>query len=271
MSQIKFIIQLDYLKNFISFVTPSNAVTASAFSITNVELCYELFNPGHAIMESILRQPRLTIKTKSFLYISQPVAGGQSAGTLTLNYNVNINSIKACFLLLSSSSYDNNTRNGLYDMIDVSNGGDYQLIFGGGQNVIPQKPLSVSQNMAGIITELRKAVTTLQPFNSIFDKSNNQSISNTEFSYSWVDGAPGQTTQNLPSKFIVAFHTEKLYSPLSSEIIFSGISSNNQAIQCRINMNAKLNTATGVQAGLFVVYDALMEIDNEFQQVNVQF
>jgi len=221
-------------------------------------------------MESILRQPRLNIKSKSFLYVSQPVIAGTSAGTTTLNFNVNVNSIKACFLLLSSTVKNANTTNGLYDFIDVSSSGDYQLIFGGGQNVIPQKPLSVSQNMAGILTELRKAITTLYPFETVFDKANNQSISNTEFSYQFQQGTTGNTTQNLPSKFIVGFHTEKLYGPLSSDIIFSGVSSNNQAIIARINVANQLNTAIGAQAGLLIVYDALIEIDNTYDQTNVQ-
>jgi hypothetical protein len=269
MSQIKFIIQLDYFANFLAF--DATAITASAFTISNVELCYELFNPGHMVMESILREPKLNIKTKSFLYVSQPIVAGTSAGTTTLNFNVNINSIKSCFLLLSSGSKIASTVNGLYDFIDVSNGGDYQLIFGGGQNVIPQKPLSVSQNMAGILTELRKAVTTLQPFNTIFDKANNQSITNTEFSRPKIQGGTiTASTAALPDKFIVAFHTEKLYGPLSSDVIFSGISSNNQAIIARINIANQLATTISVQAGLLIIYDALLEIDNEFQQVNVQ-
>ena len=47
-------------------------------------------------------------------------------------------------------------------------------------------------------------------------------------------------------------------------------SSNNQAILARINVANQLANTISVQAGMFIVYDALLEIDNEFSQVNVQ-
>jgi hypothetical protein len=272
MGQIKLTFYTDSFLNFLNYTTSvAFPITAASYTISNFEVCYELFNPGASYVSHILNQPRIKIKTKSFLYISQPITSGTGAGTTTLNFNVNINSIKSAFLLMSAGARNAYTTNGLYDFIDASSGGDYQLLIA--QQPIPQKPLSVSQNMAGVLAELRKATSSLLPFNTIFDKSNNMSITNTEFSYLISQSTTTPTTYTVPSKFVLGIHTEKLYSPMSDHIIFSGVSSQNSAIIARINVANTLNATScpsGVQAGLLIVYDALLEIDNEFQQVNVQ-
>ena len=278
MGQIKLMFQLDTLTNFIAFestngVPAAIANTAAAiptggtFTISNFQVNYELFNSGMEYISHILNRPRLNIKTKSFIYISQPIAANTAAGQQTLNYNVNLNSIKAAFLYMSSSSKNATTPNGLFDSVDASCGGDYQLYIAG--TPVPQKPISMSQSLAQAITELRKATTTLIPFQSIFDKANNMSLDNTQYAYQFNATTCNTSTIADPAKCFVGFHTEKLYC---NELIFSGVSSQNSAIQIRINNSKGLhaNLASGIQCGLILVFDALMEIDNEFQQINVQ-
>lgn len=95
-----------------------------------------------------------------------------SSGTLSLNYNVHYNSIKAAFLLFGATGSSANFINGQFDSFDTQGGGDYSDKIAG--TMFPNKLLSALTGKAQVLTELRKSSTTLQTggYQNIF-KSNN--------------------------------------------------------------------------------------------------
>jgi hypothetical protein len=242
----------------LGYVAANTAYTS--FTISNFEVCYELYHTSASVMNSVLSNQKLYLKSISYSNTSTTVPAG-SSGTLSLNFNVHYSSIKAAFLLFTQSGLSAVTVNNQYDSVDLTQGtGDYQIIIGG--TPIPSKPLSCSLNKAGILTELQKASTTFgQEYWCIFDKQNEMDINTANFTTSQTTAS---TTSNC-YKFIVGVHTEKLHNNTS---VFSGISSQNTAIIARINCPTA--TTLALNANLILVYDTLIEFDVASGQISVK-
>jgi hypothetical protein len=257
MPQFRLIFTLDAMSNMMGYTTGTN----TSFSVSNFEVCYELYHTSASVMNSLLSNQKLYLKSISFTNIAQTVSSG-SSGTLNINFNVHYNSIKSAFLLFTQAGATTTLQNNQYDSVDVTTGtGDYQLIVGG--TSYPQKPLSCSLNKSGILTELQKAATTFgQEYWSIFDKQNEMDISATNFTSALMAGTSSFTNC---FKFIVGVHLEKMHNNTS---VFSGISSQNTAIIARINCPTA--TTIGLNANLILVYDTLIEFDVASGQISVK-
>ena len=129
--------------------------------------------------------------------------------------------------------------------------GDYSIQVAGIS--YPQKPLSTSNNKAGIFTELRRAM------GSIFGNNVSLSINSVE----WVKVDGGSTTYDVPGKFWVGFNTQKLTIP--SKAFFTGISTQNSPITAIINCTNATDQLYNVM--LIAVYDAIIDIDTQTKQV----
>jgi hypothetical protein len=257
----RLIFTLDTIANMMGYTATS---VNTSYIIQNFEVGYELFNPGSAAKNEFLaKYKKIPFKTQSFAYMTQPIPSS-SGGTIYLNYNVHFKSIKSAWLYLSSQSPANQySVNGQYDSWDVTQGqGDYSITIAGVQ--YPNKVMNVQYNRTGVMSELRKAATTLGiDYDTIFDKSNNMSISTEEFSY--IANGSTSTKLTVPSKFYIGIHTERLHN---KNYYFSGISSQNTAIVVRINCGST-STAQAFNCALILAYDILLEFDTETQQITL--
>ncbi len=220
MPQFRLVFTLDSLTNMIGYnsTTPGSPVPVS-FTISNFEVCYELYHTSAQVMNSLLQSNhKIYLKSISFNNIAQTVSSG-SSGTLNINYNVHYNSIKAAFLIFTSTGVSAIQQNNQFDSIDITAGsGDYQLLVGGVS--FPQKPLSCSLNKSGILSELQKASTTFgQEYWCIFDKQNEMDINTSQFNSTSQSTA---SSNSNPYNFIVGVHLEKMHNNTS---VFSGVSS----------------------------------------------
>ena len=141
------------------------------------------------------------------------------------------------------------------DSYDVTSGsGDYKLQIGSIN--YPQKALSTTNNKAGILQELRRAM------NSIYDKSNSMSINSLEFGYV----STSVTSVPIPAKFWVGVNLQKLTVPMKA--FFTGVSTQNSPISVIVNIGAT-QTAQAHNIMLILNYDAIIEIDTSSKQCMV--
>ena len=220
------------------------------FTITNAELVYKMIDMGSEVEQMVRSQGDVMIRSSSFMNTAA-VLGAGAIGSTSLVYNQRLASIKSAFLLMSNGAANSN---GWGDSFDVANtAGQYSLLIAG--TSVPQTPLSVSNNRAGILMALKAACGSLS------DKGNSQSINAIEFNYAEA----AATTLAEPSKFIVGVDLEVI----DNDFLLSGISSQNSAISAQI----VLNVATTVQhqISLLLHYDAIIEIsaDTGFASVKM--
>lgn len=221
----------------------------SDFTISNVELSYNLINFPDPIVNMIKNQGMLTIKSQSFNNSATYLASG-STGNINLVYNVKYNSIKAAFISFSGT----NSFNKWADAFDpTSSNGDIALSINNFR--YPQRILSFKNNKSRLLQELRRAC------GSIMDRDNSLSINTTEFTY--PSGAT--TTLIEPAKAIIGI---RLQHSENKSAILTGVSSQNSPI------SVELNTATATQANhnvnLILNYDAVLKIDTINKQVVVE-
>jgi hypothetical protein len=269
METIRFQLYLDNIANMYSYISGVPAPTA--FTITNFEICYEIYDPPYAIKSALMaRKTPIYLKTLHYYNTTQSLPSG-SSGAITLNYNTNLESIRGALILACSSGVGAGSSsasvNGQYDSWDVTqNSGDYSLVING--TVYPQKPISVAINKQGVLLELKKFITGLDiAYSTIFDKENQFDITYTEFNYLANGGGTGGITTPLaPSKFFVGVSTQIIKN---NETWFTGVSSGNTAIQIRINCP----TATGQSHNviLLCVCDALLIVDPQTNQTRLQY
>jgi hypothetical protein len=241
--RIRHYLTLDTFSNLIT-----SAQTGTSITLTNVQLCYKIIDFGPVVEKSIKDYfPKIFIKSQSFGVVSQPIASGSSGG-LTLTFNQNYQSIKS---ILTTHSCSTTLGNGKFDSINLVANADYQYIINGKN--YPQLPLSSAQK-SRCFQELRGAV------GSIFDKTNSMSINATEYNWGATDAA---TTYLIPGKFYVGTSLQKL----NSESMFSGIPTNNTAINYKINLPSTTNSSSTVY--MIANYDAILSIDTMLQQISV--
>lgn len=248
MPQVRIVLTMESIANmFTATVVPT------AFSISNVQLRYKVVDFGGAVEQIVLgSSDKLYIKTQSFSLSSQTLAAG-SSGFIELVYNVRYASVKSLFAINGNRATAGS--NGAFDSVDLTSGaGSYSFSIGG--VLYPPAPISTQTGKAQAMLELRSAV------GSIFDKNNNMSINNAEFSY---NGTASATTYLIPAKFYVATSTERL----NSNNLLTGISTQNSPISYRIQSAGSIG-ANNSTVSLVVNYDALIEVDTQTRQVAVK-
>ena len=106
-----------------------------------------------------------------------------------------------------------------------------------------------------MLMELKKVI------GSIYDRTSNMSINNTEYNVVPASTLAFQT----PGKFYVPFQLEKLHSGS----LLTGISTNNSNISVNIDQTTAVD-ANNKQCNLILAYDALIEVDLVNKQSSVK-
>lgn len=235
MPTISMVLTTDALSNVIN---PTGTVTG--ITLSNLELCFSFveFGPEVDAMVRGMGQ-KIYVKSQSFSNASVNVASGQN-GSTSLIFNQRYASCKAAIVTFNGA-----INNKKFEAVDITNNsGDYSLNISGIQ--YPQKPYSALNNKTGILQELRKCV------GSIYDRTNNMSINNLEFTS--IDSV-ANTSLTAPGKFYLGFNLEKLHSGA----LLTGISTNNSNIT--VNITQSVATTVVRTCNLLLVYDSLIEID----------
>lgn len=226
---------------------PVAANGIESFTLTNVELCYDIieFSPMVDQAISSMGGGAITIKSQSYLSSGTTINAGVSATTEYL-FNQRLASIKSLFTILGGTNAAVSV-NTLFDAQDVTgaNGGDYQWFISG--IPYPPRPLSTILNKAGIAMELSGA------FGPAHDlASSNFSITPAEFN----SGNLTVTTQNLMGKFYLGTNVEKLST---NSALLTGISSQGSPISFRVSIGTAPTNPVTLQ--LICLFDSLLQID----------
>ena len=248
MPQISVQLTLDSIANI--FTT---AVVPTAFTLSNVELCYNMLDFGRSVESAVLSMPKLFLKCNSYSNSSASVANGTS-GSISLVYNQKYASVKSAFILPTGTGATSlNEWGDSYDM--TSSNGEYSINIAGVS--YPQRTLSTLNNKTYILQELRRACGNMD------DKNNNMAINSIEF---YKQGADA-TTVSAPAKFIVGIPLEKLHIP-NDKAILTGVSTNNSNIT--VNINTATATAQSHTVNLILNYDAILEVDTQTRDARVR-
>ena len=247
MPQIRQILTIDSRTNFV------DGAHVTAFSISNIQITYNLINFGKSVENSVMQINKFIIKSQGWSNSAITISAG-STGSQSYIFNNRFASIKSAFVIGSGG-----TTNLSFDAIDVSNQGTYQIQVGG--ICFPQLSLNAGKNKSSIIQELRKSIGAL------YDTKNSMSINSVEFGYadSTVAGAP--TTVYQPGKFYVGFDLCKLGGG-SSKNLLNGTSSQNSPIT--VLMNIITATAAARTLNLILNYDFIFEIQPSTSMVTAR-
>jgi hypothetical protein len=235
------------LANAIQSPVAGGANVIASYSLSNVELCYDIieFSPYVDQAISAMGQGSITIRSQSYLSsgVTLPAA---SSGSLEFLFNQRLASIKSLFAHLSGTAVLVSL-NTLFDSVDCTGtaGGDYQFFVSG--LPYPPRPLSTVLNKAGISMELSAA---FGPAHDLL--TSNFSIAPAEFNA----GNTTVTTQCAMGKFYVGTNTEKLST---NGALLTGISSQGSPISVRVSIGTATTNAQVIQ--LICLYDALLKID----------
>jgi hypothetical protein len=235
-----------YLDAISNLVNTSAAHAPSAFSVTNMELCFDVIEFNSEIDSSVLsmtdERGKIVLKSQSYM-CSQQTTPAVISGTNEFIYSMRLASIKSLFLNLGATHTA--AVNKTFDSLDLTAGtGSYQFFISG--SPYPSREISTVLNKAGVLAELAMAVDGTADISQA-----NFSITPLEFSYS-----NNSTTTSLQmGKFFVGTNVERL----ASSAMLTGISSQLSPISVRIvNSTATTNAQT---IALIAHYDALIEID----------
>lgn len=245
MPQVRIVLTVESLANMF-YAAQSQTITA--FTMSNVELCYKVVDMGGAVEEMVRSMgDKIYIKSQSFSCASQTLASATS-GYAELVFNQRYASCKSIFAINGGAGAV--SQNKALDSYDITSGnGDYSFTVGG--VIYPQKPISSSVNRAGALMELKSAM------GSVYDKSNSFAINAVEYAYI----SANTTSPSAPAKFYIGTSLEKL----NSESLLTGISTQNSAISYRLNIGTATSQAHTIT--LVVNYDALFEVDTVNRQV----
>jgi hypothetical protein len=139
MGQVQLNFTLDAMANIMGYVGATAVNTT--YTITNFELCYELYHPSNAFMDNLRARGGISLKTLTYPTSTTSLPAG-SKGNQVFTYNIgSFKSIKSAFLLACPASATAQYVNGGFDCFDPSQGqGDFQFQI---NNVnYPQKVLS---------------------------------------------------------------------------------------------------------------------------------
>ena len=242
---------MDSLANMCSNISGDSASAFTSFTITNFEVIYNCIDLGAEAQAEVIRMnPKIKIKTQGFSTSVAPVASG-SSGAINLIFNQRFASVKSAYLNMGGTSTTYSANKNM-DSFDITSGnGDYQLNVGG--VAYPQKPLSTSNNKAGVLQELRRSM------NTIFGSNVSMSINSYEFN----SGSGSTSDYTVPAKFWVGLNLQKLSIP--QKAFFTGTSTQLSPISAIINVNTATSQLHNVM--LILNYDIIIEIDTLTKQV----
>ena len=244
---IRMAFTIDQLANF----TNSAAVGITAFTISNIQITYQLIDFGEEVQNMISSMPKFFIKSTGWNNSCVSIPLGTS-GSQSIVYNQRFASIRFVTILPCGT----NTTNLNFDFIDITNGGSYQISIGG--HIFPAIGLNATNNKAAILQELRKCMGNL------YNEANAMSINTIEFSYT---DAACVTSLSQPGKFIVGIDCCKLGCG-SSYNLLNGTSSQNSPINVLLNLTAATLAARNLN--LVICYDALLEIDPQTRMLSAK-
>lgn len=223
------------------------------FSLSDVVINYQMVDYGEDVNQEIVRRNEgvIEIKSQSFTSSSQVIPLG-SAGNIEFLYNHNLQSVKSCFVHISSTS-----ANGKFDAFDPTSGTtgtELQLNIAG--KLYPTRPIITNvANKQVWMLELRKAL------GSLFDHKNGCSINLGE--YKSIGTA---STTHSPAKVYFGINTEVL--PSSQSVLMSGASTQNSSINLR--MNIQQPTPVTMNCTLISAHDAIIVVDCLSRSVTVR-
>ena len=241
MPQVRLELVVDNVANMFR---PDSTAVPTNIVLSNVQIHYRQVHLGADVESMVRAMPSIHIKTQSFTNTAS-VVGAATQGTVSLNYNTRLASIKSAFLYFASTQSDSNLWG---DSADITqNNGSYSIAVAG--RSFPQSPLNTAVCKNGHLQALRVAT------GNIYDKNNNFSIDATEWNY--VDG--DATTLAEPAKYIFGADLEVV----DSSYILSGVSSQNSSITANIVLGLSTNDAHNVH--LILNYDGIIEITADGQ------
>lgn len=233
--------------------TASASVFPTDFQISDFVLNYQMVSFPESVDAEIVRRSDdgiIRIKSQSFTSSSQVIPLG-SAGNLEFLYNHNLQSIKSCFVHISSTS-----TNGKFDAFDPTAnnvGSELQLNIAG--KLYPSRPISTAvANKQMWMLELRKAL------GSLFDHKNGTAINLQEYK-----SIGTSSTAVSPAKVYFGFNTEVL--PSSQSVLMTGASTQNSPINLRLNIQQP--TPATMNCTLISAHDAVIVIDTVSRSVTV--
>lgn len=254
----RIVLTTDQLANIVNAPTGG---TLSSFSLSNIELAYdmvELSSPEiEAVVQGLSNEGQIVLKSQSYSLTSQNLPAGAN-GTQTLTFNSRLSSIKSLVALFGGSGTQVN--GSYYDSIDITNnvagtgGGSYQWEVAG--QMYPDKPLSSKNNKASIHSALADC------WGGNASDLYNESMSILPIEFSIREDAT--TTGGYPGRFYLGQNVEKL----QTSAMLTGISSNNSAINLRIDL--PVATSLAHQVSLICLYDSILTIDLNSKQASVR-
>lgn len=254
---VRIIITVDSLANFINIGSGAAPAPVSNFTISNFELCYDVVSFDPTIDQyylSLNRNGKLALKTSSWMTARQQVQSTTS-GNQSLPYNFRLASVKSLLLHNARVNAVSATCNGRFDSIDItSSNGQYSFNLSG--NLYPPRPLDTLNNKAGIVSELCLSLY------------GNRNILSSDIGLT-LDGFNATSTSpnssNLqPACFFVGVNTERMPS---NNVMLSGVSTLLAPIIANININTATSQVTNPI--LMAYYDAIMEIDVNTRDVKI--
>lgn len=257
MPATRVVLTLDKLTSFIQQNGYSGSLTQespSAFTMTNVELCYTMLDFPTGVNEIVKSYgEKFLLKSQSITNSSNSLSLAAS-GYTELIFNQRLASIKALFLLFPITGALTSL-NGLFDSFEITRGGNYQFSVGG--RYLPQKPLDATLNKTSVYMELRKAISAAN------STSANFSINSVEFNRN-----PASTTTVAdPAKFIIGTNLETLQG--SHSVLLSGTSTQSTPISVRMNI-ATATAGVSSAVTLLSLYDAIIEVNPHEKSVIVR-
>ena len=235
MPQLRLELVLDSVANMFR---PDSTAVPTAFTITNVEVCYRQVSLGAEVEAMVRSMPSVSIRSQSFLNTAS-VLGAGTSGQVSQIFNQRVASIKSAYLAFANNTADSNLWG---DSVDITkSNGSYSLTIGGQQ--YPQNPVSTSRNKNGGLQALRVAT------GNVYDKNNNFSINSIEWNL--LDGQA--TTLTAPAKYFVGVDLEKV----DSEFIMAGTSSQASPISANIQLGTATTDAHNIH--LILNYDCVLE------------
>lgn len=240
----------DTLSNMYS--VPANC---TAFQLKNLELCFDVVDFGAEVNGAVAsmadEEGNVYIKTQSYSSTSQQLPAG--SGQTELVYNQRLSSIKS--ILANFGGAGLNTQ-GIFDSVDPSAGeGDFAFLIA--SEMFPPRPLSVSQNSAGVYQELSDTWSVAHDL-----YHTNMSITTEEFSKKDNQA----TTTRVPGKFYVGTNTERLST---NHALLTGVSSQLSPISLRVNLGATPSTNAHMTT-LICLYDAIISVNVNTRQASVK-
>lgn len=235
--------------------------TLTSFSLSNIELAYDMVEFSspeiEAVVQSLSNEGQVVLKSQSYSLSSQNLPAGAN-GSQTLTFNTRLSSIKSLLALFGGSGTQVN--GSYYDSVDITNdvagtgGGSFQFECAG--QMYPDKPLSSKNNKASIHSALGDC------WGGNASNLYNESMSILPIEFAQRENAT--TTGGTPGRFYVGQNVEKL----QTSAMLTGISSNNSAINLRVDL--PVQTTLAHQISLICLYDSILTIDLNSKQAVVR-